>query len=158
MSEISEYIAISIAEGRLKKAKDALRPKLLQEAQLSDDGRLIDDADGVVSDFVDCPACDDTKNASPGYIEVPAPFGLEAATMAQPSVIDLAKLKPDDVILWGIQHGVLKLSVDNKLFEAFSNDATPESAYMMGVIGQSLRARTTDVLRVISSDKLRGEK
>lgn len=156
MSEISTYIAISIAEGRLKKAKDKLRDKLLQEAQLSDDGKLIDDADGVVADEVDCPVCVMERNT--GTIEVPAPFGLEAATMAQPSVIDLAKLKPDDVILWGIQHGVLKLSVDNKLFEAFSNDATPESAYMMGVIGSSLRARTTDVLRVLSPDKLKGEK
>ena len=32
VSEISEYIAISIAEGRLKKAKDKLRDKEISEA------------------------------------------------------------------------------------------------------------------------------
>lgn len=34
MSDITKFIAISIAEARLKKERDALRPKLLQQAQL----------------------------------------------------------------------------------------------------------------------------
>lgn len=161
MSDITTYIALSIAEGRIKKAKDALRPRMLQAAQLSDDGKLIEDEEGVSSELEDCPVC----AASPlfiegefhaGFVEVPAPFGLEAARMAQPSTVNLGKLLPQkDILLWAIEHGVFKLSVNNKAFVAFSEDATPESAYNMSVIDSCLTPQETDVLRVIQPSKVK---
>ena len=155
--EIPQYIAISIAESRLKKAKDALRPRLLQQAQL-EGGRIIDDGDGVVADIVPCPACDrlESSRIGTGNISVPYPAGLEAGEMAQPSIVKVAEI-PDDVLVWAVRHGVLKVSVENKAFEVYSNDATPESAHNMGVVGRNLVASTTNVLRVLSVDKIKKE-
>lgn len=153
MSEpIAEYIAITIAESRVRKAREKIRDRLLQACQLEDDGRLVDMADGAVADVVDCPACQMERN--PGRIEVTAPFGLEAGEMAQPSLVHLTKLT-DDVIIWGVVHGVLKLSIDTKSFDAYAKDSSDEAKYMMTRIGEALTARTAPVLRVIPPEKLR---
>lgn len=154
--DLASYIAITIAESRIKKAKDAARLRLLQACQLEDDSRLVDMADGVVSDFVECPACSDdvAEGWDGGVIEVPAPFGLEAGEMALPSVVNLTNIT-DDVLIWGVTHGVLKLSVDTKSFDSYAKENSDEAKYMMTKIGSALSPRSTAVLRVIAPAKLK---
>lgn len=154
--ELAEYIAITIAESRVRKAREKLRDKLLQQCQLEDDGRLVDMADGVSAAYIECPACMISVVDYAGHIEVSAPFGLEAGEMAQPPLVHLTKIT-DDVILWGVAHGVFKLSVDTKMFDSYAQQQGPEAAYMMGQIGGALTARTAPTLRVISPEKLKEE-
>jgi hypothetical protein len=149
--DLPRYIAAGIAESRVKKVRESLRDKLLQLAQL-EDGRLVDMADGVVSDLVVCPAC-----LGEGPIEVPAPFGVEAGEMSLPSFVDIAALS-DDVTLWGIKQGVLKLSLDTKQFDQFAHTIGAEEAFMVGTIARALKPRTTAVLRVIAPAKLASER
>ena len=154
MSDLSEFIAATIAENRAKHAREKLRDKILQEAQLAG-GRLIDDADGVVAEYEDCPVCCGTETV--GAIEIRAPFGVEASLMAKPRVVRWAQLEPD-VLMWGIQTGVLKLGLDNKKYDVFAEDASPESAHNIGAITQALAPKDeTDVLKVIPSEKLKAE-
>jgi hypothetical protein len=157
--DLPTYIAATIAESRVKKVREALRDKLLQRAQL-EDGRLVDMADGVISNLVECPACatldPNFGEFGAGSIEVLAPFGVEAGEMAQPSSIKVEALK-DDVILWAVRSGIFKVTVNNSRFDALAAFEDEETRYMMSAIGSSLKARTTDVLRVINPEKLRGE-
>ena len=76
--------------------------------------------------------------------------------MAQPAVVNLTNLT-DDVIIWGVTHGVLKLSVDTKMFDSYAQQQGPEAAYMMSQIGGALSPRTASVLRVIPPAKLKDE-
>ena len=157
MSDLSAYIAASIAENRAKHAREKLRDKVLQEAQLAG-GRLIDDADGVVAEEVSCPACfRGEPDDMPGVIEIQAPFGVEAALMAKPRVLRWAQLDPA-VLQWGLSTGVLKLGLDNKRYDIYAEDATAESAHNTRLITEALAPNDeTDVLRVLDTHKLKGE-
>jgi hypothetical protein len=155
VSAITEWIALSIAEARVKKARDALRPKLLQQAQL-EGGRLIEDDEGVVSQCVECPVCAPEFDASgeEGSIHVPAPFGVEAGEMALAPEIDMGKLDPD-AMLWALANGVFKLQLDSKALKVFDQSTDERARYFLPLVSKAIKPRATDVLRVLSPAKVK---
>lgn len=160
MSEVSQFIAISIAEGRIKKAREKLRDRLLQQAELSPERRIVEDDEGVETDILTCPACDALDHhdgRGGGYIEVPSPFGLEARERTSYEVN--IKGMPDDVLLWAIKNHVYKLSLNTKSFDVYSEDPSPESLYMMGIIGSQthMRREIVPTLNVLNAAKLKEE-
>ena len=155
MSEnIARYIAVTIAASRVEEARKKLRPKLLQAAQL-EGGRIVDYGDGLESSFEQCPACEPLFDSGGGVIEVTYPVGLKATERQETRKVRL-ELLPDDVLLWAIKHGVLQVSIDNKMFDSFANVADASSAYNCGVIYGSLaEPQMTPVLNVIPAAKLK---
>ena len=154
--DIARYVAVTIAASKVEEARKKLRPKLLQAAQL-EGGRIVDYGDGVVADYVECPACTihTPEEDSSSYIEVTYPVGLEATERQETRKVRL-ELLPDDVLLWAVKHGVLKVSLDNKVFDVYSNDPDAQSAYNCGVVYGSLaEPQTTPVLNVIPAAKLK---
>lgn len=159
MSEISEYIAISIAEGRIKAARAKLRDRLMQQVEL-EGGRIVEDDEGVLGDEIECPVCyheAEDRRTPVGYVNVPAPFGLEARERTSYEVN--IKGMPDDVLLWAIKNHVYNLSLNTKSFDVYSEDPTPESLYMMGIIGSPAHMRREPVatLNVLNAAKLKEE-
>ena len=154
MSELTEYLAATIAETRAKKAREALRPKLLQRAQLSD-GRLIEDDEGVVAEEVSCPACfrGDPEDV-PGAIHISGPFGVEAGEMALSPEIDMVKLEPD-AMLWALANGVFKLQLDSAALKVFDQSTDERARYFLPLVSKAIKPRTTDTLKVIRPDKVK---
>jgi hypothetical protein len=155
LSDITAYIAITIADSRIEKARKKLREKLLQQVQL-EGGHIVEDDEGVLGEWVQCPACVLTGDANTvGEIEVRAPFGLEERQRATYEV-DI-KAMQDDVLLWAIKHGLYKVTLDTKVFDVFAEDPSPESLYHMGIVGSPahLKRDYTSTLNVISADKLK---
>ena len=155
MSELTEYLAATIAEARAKKVREALRPKLLQRAQL-EGGRLIEDDEGVMEDLVVCPACyfDGQFSRDFGTIEVPAPFGVEAGEMALAPEIDMAKLEPD-AMLWALANGVFKLQLDSAALKVFDQSTDERARYFLPLVSKAIKPRTADVLRVLRPEKVK---
>lgn len=161
MSELTEYLAATIAETRAKKAREALRPKLLQQAQL-EGGRLIEDDEGVLGESVPCPACDDAplsntpfdSRTKDGVIHVSGPFGVEAGEMALAPEIDMAKLEPD-AMLWALANGVFKLQLDNAALKVFDQSTDERARYFLPLVSKAIKPRTTDTLKVIRPDKVK---
>ena len=149
MSELTEYLAATIAETRAKKAREALRPKLLQQAQL-EGGRLIEDVEGVALEYVPCAACFDT----PGDIAVPSPFGVEAGEMALAPEIDMVKLD-SDAMLWALANGVFKLQLDSAALKVFDQSTDERARYFLPLVSKAIKPRTTDTLKVIRPDKVK---
>lgn len=156
MSEVSEYIAISIAAGRVEKARAKMRDRLLQQVEL-EGGRIIEDDEGVLFEIEDCPACEGGKVGAEGTIEVPAPFGLEARERTTYEV-DIRGM-PDEVLLWALRNRVYKVSLATNVFDVYSEDPSPESLYNMGVIGSQAHMRrvVTPTLNVLDAQKLKEE-
>lgn len=161
MSELTEYLAATIAETRAKKAREALRPKLLQRAQL-EGGRLIEDDEGVLGESVPCPACDDAplsntpfdSRIKDGSIHVPAPFGVEAGEMALSPEIDMVKLEPD-AMLWALANGVFKLQLDSAALKVFDQSTDERARYVLPLVSKAITPRTADTLKVIRPDKVK---
>lgn len=153
VSDVSTYIAISIAAGRVEKAREKMRDKLLQQVEL-EGGRIVEDDEGVVSEWVQCPAC---VVGDVGEIEVPSPFGLEARERTTYEV-DIKGL-PDEVLLWALRNRVYKVSLATNVFDVYSEDPSPESLYMMGIIGSQAHMRrvVTPTLNVLDPVKLKEE-
>ena len=161
MSELTEYLAATIAETRAKKAREALRPKLLQRAQL-EGGRLIEDDEGVLGESVPCPACDDAplsntpfdSRIKDGSIHVPAPFGVEAGEMALAPEIDMAKLEPD-AMLWALANGVFKLQLDSAALKVFDQSTDERARYFLPLVSKAITPRTADTLKVMKPEKVK---
>lgn len=154
MSAVTEWIALSIAESRVKKRRDALRPSLLQQTQLAG-GRIIEDDEGVSGEWVQCPACvlsGDAKTV--GEIDVPAPFGIEAGEMALAPEVDMAALD-SDAMLWALANGVLKLQVDSQALRVFDQSTDERARYFLPLVSKAIKPRTTDTLRVIPPQKVK---
>ncbi|MCC6156104.1 MAG: hypothetical protein IT367_20230 [Candidatus Hydrogenedentes bacterium] len=152
MSDITEFIAITIAEARIRKAREALRPRLLQRAQL-EGGRLVEDNEGVMEELVDCPVCSGT-DVNLGAIPVPAPFGLEAGEMALAPDVDIAALD-SDAMLWALANGVLKLQVDSAALRVFDQSTDERARYFLPLVSKAIKPRTTDTLKVMSPSKVK---
>ena len=154
MSAITEWIALSIAEARVKKRRDALRARLLHDTQLAG-GRLIEDDEGVIEDFVACPVCDTGgPDAVLGEIPIPAPFGIEAGEMALAPEIDMGKLDPD-AMLWALANGVLKLALDGKALKVFDQSTDERARYFLPLVSQAIKPRSTDTLKLIPPAKVK---
>lgn len=154
MSELTEYLAATIAEARAKKVREALRPKLLQQAQL-DGVRLIEDDEGVLAEEVSCPACFRGEPEDvPGAIHVAAPFGVEAGEMALAPEIDMAKLEPD-AMLWALANGVLKLQLDSSALKVFDQSTDERARYFLPLVSKAIKLRTTDTLKVMKPEKVK---
>ena len=162
MSEITQYIAASIAAARAEQVRQRLRPKLLQACQLEESGRLIEDDEGVLGESVPCPACDDAplsntpfdSRIKDGSIHVPAPFGLEAGEMALAPEIDMAKLEPD-AMLWALANGVFKLQLDSAALKVFDQSTDEGARYFLPLVSKAIKPRTTDTLRTMRPDKVK---
>ena len=152
MSELTEYLAATIAEARAKKAREALRPKLLQQAQL-EGGRLIKDDEGVTAELQACPACAE-NGASTGMVLVEGPFGVEAGEMALAPEIDMAKLEPD-AMLWALANGVFKLQLDSAALKVFDQSTDERARYFLPLVSKAITPRTADTLKVIRPDKVK---
>jgi hypothetical protein len=154
VSAITEWIALSIAEARVKKRRDEMRPRLLQDTQLAG-GRLIEDDEGVVEDYVECPACSMLSGGlGPGEIHVSAPFGIEAGEMALAPEIDMGKLDPD-AMLWALANGVLKLALDGKALRVFDQSTDERARYFLPLVSKAIKPRSTGTLKVIPPAKVK---
>lgn len=168
---LAEYIGVTIGLSRLEKAKR--RDKLLQLVQL-EGGELVDEADGLAAVRVACPACAPDKPVAAfralrahlepqasavalslldvfyeatSTIEVSAPFGLRA-TESSFSWVDSSELD-DDLLLWGVRAGVLKLEVSTEVLKGLSESTERDHTEHLPRIARAVHRGKRDRLERI---------
>jgi hypothetical protein len=170
---LAEYVALVIAKGRIEKAKK--RDKPLQTVQL-EGGELIDDADGLASVRVPCPACApdkpvaafralrahlgpqaldaglqllDTFFEASSTIEVPAPYGLRAGETSY-SWVDTSELD-DTTLVWAIRKSVLKVDLNSEVLKGVQNSTEREYLEYLPRVGRAVHRGKRDRLERVTA-------
>lgn len=169
---LAEYIATSIATSRIEKVKK--RDLLLQTVQL-EGGTLVDDADGLASVRVPCPACAPDKpqaifdalrrSLAPEHhalldafweavstIEIPAPYGLRT-TETSYTWVDTSELD-DATLAWAVRKSVLKVDLNSEVLKGLQNSTEREYLEYLPRVGKAIHKGKRDRLERMPQSQL----